>query len=105
MKSLSTIGCEDRTVDAFLARLDANRVGLLVDVRALPRWRKRGISKNALAEPLERVGIAYAHRVALELKRGWRTFHLCFEADPAPCHRSRAAAAADPLGGQLPTYF
>jgi hypothetical protein len=31
--------------------------------------------------------------------RRWRAFLLCFEADPAPRHRSLVAAAAQRLGG------
>jgi uncharacterized protein (DUF488 family) len=137
VKSLLTIGYEGRTLNELLARLKANRVELVVDVRALPLSHKRGFSKNALAKALEGVGIAYAHRVALgtpkslrarykrdhdfnafkaafdkyledqshslleliELARRRRACLLCFEADPALCHRSLVAAAARRLNG------
>jgi uncharacterized protein (DUF488 family) len=137
VKSLFTIGYEGRTVDELLARLMSNRVGLVVDVRALPLSHKRGFSKHALAKALEGVGIAYAHRAALGTPKSMRTRYksnhdfgalkaafdkylrdqtdsllelidfvrrrrtclLCFEADPAQCHRSLVAAAARRLGG------
>ena len=133
---LYTIGYEGKALDDVLGRLKANRIELVVDVRALPLSRKRGFSKTALAAALEGVGIAYAHRVALgtpkpmrsrykrdhdfaalsvefkkylthqthslleliELTRGKRACLLCFEADPALCHRSLVADAARRLG-------
>lgn len=134
---LYTIGYEGQALDDVLGRLKANKIALVVDVRALPLSRKRGFSKNALAQALGGVGIAYAHRVALgtpkpmrtrykrdhdfaalsvefkkylkhqthslleliELVRGKRACLLCFEADPALCHRSLVADAARSLGG------
>ena len=134
---LYTIGYEGRALDDVLGTLKANRVGLVVDVRALPLSRKRGFSKTAFAQALAGAGIAYAHRVALgtpkamrarykrdrdfaalavefrkylgnqthslleliELVRGKRACLLCFEADPALCHRSLVAEAARKLGG------
>lgn len=73
MKSLFTICYEGRTVDELLARLKANRVRLVVDVRALLPWRERGFSKNALAEAREGIGIADAHRAALGTPKSTRT--------------------------------
>jgi uncharacterized protein (DUF488 family) len=134
---LFTIGYEGKALDDVLGRLKANRIELVVDVRALPLSRKRGFSKTALAKALDGVGIAYAHRVALgtpkpmrarykrdhdfgalkisfekylanqthslldliALVRGKRACLLCFEADPALCHRSLVADAARKLGG------
>ncbi len=62
---LFTIGYEGQALDDVLGKLKANKIALVVDVRALPLSRKRGFSKNALAQALDGVGIAYAHRVAL----------------------------------------
>jgi uncharacterized protein (DUF488 family) len=135
--ALFTIGYEGKALDDILGRLKANKIDLVVDVRALPLSRKRGFSKTAFAAALDGVGIAYAHRVALgtpkpmrarykrdhdfaalsvefkkyldrqthslleliELVRGKRACLLCFEADPALCHRSLVADAARRLGG------
>jgi uncharacterized protein (DUF488 family) len=140
---LYTIGYEGKALDDVLGRLKANKIGLVVDVRALPLSRKRGFSKKALAAALAGVDIAYAHRVALgtpkpmrarykrdhdfaalrvafneylghqthslleliELVHGKRACLLCFEADPALCHRSLVADAARRLGGPPPKHL
>jgi len=134
---LYTIGYEGRALADVLGTLKDNKIGLVVDVRALPLSRKRGFSKKALAAALAGDGIAYAHRVALgtpkpmrarykrdhdfaalrvafdaylegqthsllelvDLVKGKRACLLCFEADPALCHRSLVADAAQRLGG------
>lgn len=135
--ALFTIGYEGRALDDVLGKLHANRIDMVVDVRALPLSRKRGFSKKALAAALNQVGIAYEHRVALgtpksirarykrdhdvaalttqfkkylagqthslleliDLVKGKRACLLCFEADPALCHRSLVAEGARKLGG------
>lgn len=56
-----TIGYEGRTIDGLIERLQRAGVERVVDVRALPRSRKPGFSKRALAERLEGAGIAYVH--------------------------------------------
>ena len=45
---LFTIGYEGQALDDVLGKLKANKIELVVDVRALPLSRKRGFSKNAL---------------------------------------------------------
>jgi uncharacterized protein (DUF488 family) len=62
---LYTIGYEGWRLDDFIARLQQEKIALLVDVRALPLSRKRGFSKTSFAAALEQAGIRYAHRVAL----------------------------------------
>ena len=62
---LYTIGYEGMAIGDFIARLKAARIGLVVDVRALPLSRKRGFSKTMFAKLLQRDGIRYEHRVAL----------------------------------------
>jgi len=141
--ALFTIGYEGSALDDVLGRLHANRIDLVVDVRALPLSRKRGFSKKALAGALNEIGIAYEHRVALgtpksmrarykrdkdfaalsvafgqyldgqthslreliDLVKGRRACLLCFEADPALCHRSLVADAARKLGGPKATHL
>lgn len=141
--ALFTIGYEGSALDDVLGRLHANRIDLVVDVRALPLSRKRGFSKKALAAALSEIGIAYEHRVALgtpkpmrtrykrdkdfaalaaqfkkylggqthslmelnDLVKGRRACLLCFEADPALCHRSLVAEAARKLGGQAAKHL
>lgn len=60
-----TAGYEGRSLEEFLADLRARGVRLVADVREAPISRKRGFSKSALAEGLERAGIAYRHIRAL----------------------------------------
>jgi uncharacterized protein (DUF488 family) len=123
---LLTIGYEGCTIQQVVAVLAAAQVGLLIDVRALPRSRKPGFSKRQLAAGLDEKGIAYVHlqglgtpkpgrdavraghpeimetifrehmtsdRAQVELGRAkvlaleTRACLLCFEHDPACCHR------------------
>jgi uncharacterized protein (DUF488 family) len=71
--ALFTIGYEGQALDDVLGKLKANKIELVVDVRALPLSRKKGFSKTAFAKALEGVGIAYAHRVALGTPKPMRT--------------------------------
>jgi uncharacterized protein (DUF488 family) len=52
MPSLFTIGYEGKTQDEMLAELEAARVELVIDVRAVAASRRPGFSKTALAEGL-----------------------------------------------------
>ena len=61
MPDLLTIGYEGCTIAEVLAELRAARVGLLIDVRAVPQSRKPGFSKRQLAAGLDEQGIAYVH--------------------------------------------
>jgi uncharacterized protein (DUF488 family) len=58
---LLTIGYEASTIDAVIESLHKARVGLLIDVRALPQSRKPGFSKRQLAAGLEANGMRYVH--------------------------------------------
>jgi uncharacterized protein (DUF488 family) len=58
---LLTIGYEGCTIDGVLATLQAARVGLLIDVRAVAASRKPGFSKRQLSAGLDQVGIDYLH--------------------------------------------
>ncbi len=65
MKELFTIGYEGSSVEDLVATLVAMRIEVLADVRELPISRKKGLSKNKLAERLNEVGIKYLHFRAL----------------------------------------
>jgi uncharacterized protein (DUF488 family) len=130
MHALLTIGYEGCKVQDVLATLKAADVGLLLDVRAMPRSRKPGFSKRQLAAGLDEQGIPYVHLQGLgtpksgrdavraghpeqmvtifrehmtsdhaqvdlaratALARETRVCLLCFERDPACCHRSIVA--------------
>jgi uncharacterized protein (DUF488 family) len=65
MPELATIGYEGTTIDTVLTTLRDARVGLLIDVRAVPQSRKPGFSKRQLAAALDESGIAYVHLQAL----------------------------------------
>jgi uncharacterized protein (DUF488 family) len=61
-----TIGHSTRAAGEFVALLARAGVGLVVDVRTVPRSRTNPqFNREALAETLERVGIAYEHLAAL----------------------------------------
>jgi uncharacterized protein (DUF488 family) len=61
MPDLLTIGYEGCTIDEVLTELQAARVTLLIDVRAVAQSRKPGFSKRQLAAELDERGIAYVH--------------------------------------------
>jgi uncharacterized protein (DUF488 family) len=65
MADLLTIGYEGCTIADVLTELRAAKVGLLIDVRAVPQSRKPGFSKRQLAAGLDEQGIAYVHLQAL----------------------------------------
>jgi uncharacterized protein (DUF488 family) len=125
-----TIGYEGASVEGFLQTLNAAGVTQLLDVRELPLSRRKGFSKNALAEILTSAGIGYQHERAFgaprhirhrlredgDLPRYFADFReylatqratldtlaqsisgavalLCYERNPAECHRSLVATA------------
>jgi uncharacterized protein (DUF488 family) len=65
MKKLYTIGYEGSDVDRLVETLVNVGVKVLADVRELPLSRKKGLSKNGLAEKLAEAGIEYKHYRAL----------------------------------------
>ena len=60
-----TIGYEGWQLDDFVARLRAQRVEVLIDIREKPASRKPGFSKTPLRAALEEAGIEYVHVKAL----------------------------------------
>jgi len=56
-----TIGYEGRTTESFITRLRSKGIKQVIDVREVPFSRKKGFSKNALAESLALKGIGYVH--------------------------------------------
>ena len=114
-KQLFTIGYEQATPKAFMGELKRAKVKLVVDTRAVAASRRPGFSKRQLAAALDEEGIAYIHLqklgtptegakhlktpeakdameelVALVRSQGPICL-LCYERDPAHCHRSRIA--------------
>lgn len=61
MSELLTIGYEGCTLGTVLTALRTAKVGLLIDVRAVPQSRKPGFSKRQFAAGLDEIGIAYVH--------------------------------------------
>lgn len=59
MKTVYTIGYEGTDIERFVKTLKAVGVDAVADVRAVPRSRKKGFSKNTLRENLESAGIEY----------------------------------------------
>lgn len=58
---LSTIGYENASLSDFVQCLRDAEVELLVDIRERAQSRRKGFSKTALSEALERAGIEYVH--------------------------------------------
>lgn len=63
--TIFTVGYEGRSLEDFLADLSGQGVSLVADVREAPISRKKGFSKNVLAEALRGIGIDYRHIRAL----------------------------------------
>lgn len=61
MPILFTIGYEGKTQAEMLDELEAARVELVIDVRAVAASRRPGFSKTALANGLREHGIDYVH--------------------------------------------
>ena len=136
--SISTIGYEGATIEAFVAKLQRASIDLIIDVRDLPLSRKKGFSKNQLAEILMSFDIEYVHLkglgdprdgrmaaragdyglfqkifgkhlktdialkhmdIAAGLVRDRSACLMCFEADPAQCHRSIVASRLAQMTG------
>lgn len=55
------VGYEGLSVDQLVARLQAEGIEVLVDVRLTPLSRKPGLSKRALSAALTAAGIRYVH--------------------------------------------
>ena len=69
---LLTIGYEGSTIGAVLDTLQAARVALLIDVRALAASRKPGFSKRQLAAALDERGLRYVHLQGLGTPKAGR---------------------------------
>ena len=72
LPDLLTIGYEGCTIQDVLTALTEAEVGLLIDVRALPRSRKPGFSKRQLAAGLDAKGIPYVHLQGLGTPKAGR---------------------------------
>lgn len=60
-RTLFTIGYEGLDFSSFVRQLSRHKVEVLVDVRELALSRKKGFSKTALGEGLQKRGIEYIH--------------------------------------------
>jgi len=61
MITLFTIGYEGASIEDFVASLALAGVQQVLDVREIAQSRRRGFSKNGLAEALRASGIDYSH--------------------------------------------
>jgi uncharacterized protein (DUF488 family) len=59
--ALHTIGYEGSSIEDFLTTLTHVGIDLLIDVRDVPISRKKGFSKNGLAQQLRAQGVDYLH--------------------------------------------
>ena len=69
---LRTVGYEGTSIDEFIEFLKRNKVSRIADVRKNPLSRKKGFSKNRLAEALKIQGIEYNHFPGLGVPSAWR---------------------------------
>ena len=58
---LFTIGYEGLTIDAYLNKLIANNIKMLIDVRRIPNSMKYGFSKSKLQIYVNKAGMDYLH--------------------------------------------
>ncbi len=58
-KKIYTSGYEGINIDGLIARLQREKIQVLLDVRAVPLSRKAGFSKNMLSANLAEAGIEY----------------------------------------------
>lgn len=56
-----TLGYEGLTIDAFLNKLIANNIMVVVDVRNNPQSMKYGFSKKSFSDYIEKAGMKYVH--------------------------------------------
>ncbi|MGB4777195.1 DUF488 family protein [Microbacterium sp.] len=83
------IGYEGLSVDQLVARLQVERVDVLVDVRLTPLSRKPGFSKRALSEALSAAGIRYVHDRRLGNPKDNRAAYADAASDAGKTARSR----------------
>lgn len=67
-----TIGYEGHDIEEFCEFLKKKKISLVADVRKNPVSRKKGFSKNKLAEALKPFGIEYIHFPELGVPSAWR---------------------------------
>ncbi len=60
-RTIATIGYEGASISDFVAALKQAKVKIVIDVRELPLSRKKGFSKNQLADFLVSQNILYIH--------------------------------------------
>ncbi|MEM7327319.1 MAG: DUF488 domain-containing protein [Pseudomonadota bacterium] len=58
---IATIGYERSELEDFIGTLQRAEVEVLVDIRERAQSRRKGFSKTALAQRLEKAGISYVH--------------------------------------------
>ena len=83
------IGYEGLIVDQLVARLQAEGVEVLVDVRMTPLSRKPGFSKRALSEALSAAGIRYVHDRRLGNPKDNRAAYADASSDAGATARAR----------------
>ncbi len=67
-----TVGYEGLTIDAFLYKLIANNITVVVDVRNNPQSMKYGFSKKSFKQFIENAGMRYIHMPELGIPSSMR---------------------------------
>ena len=96
-RTIHTVGHSTRTIETFLALLEAHEIELIVDVRRWPASRRHPqFHREALSNSLEQAGVDYLLWFVEEVERlagVKRTAFMCAEAVPWRCHRQLLADA------------
>jgi uncharacterized protein (DUF488 family) len=69
---LYTLGYEGQEIETFCKKLKRSGIRCIADLRKNPISRKKGFSKNKLAEHLKSYGIKYLHFGGLGVPTAWR---------------------------------
>ena len=74
MTHLYTSGYEGETIKQFIAKLNSQKIDIIVDIRDNPFSRKPGFSQKALSSYLKKEGIRYYHFGELGAPKPLRTY-------------------------------
>ncbi|MEN2788079.1 DUF488 domain-containing protein [Sphingomonas oligophenolica] len=112
MTTVFTIGYEGASVEDFVVSLTLAGVQRVLDVREIAQSRRRGFSKNGLAETLRASGIEYSHSRQLGDPKPGREaarrgdldqFKRIFEAHLSLLETREALSAAAEIVQRVPT--
>jgi len=60
-KTFYTIGYQEKSIDEFIGSILEHKINVVIDIRYNPNSRRKGFSKNKLANQLQSNNIIYTH--------------------------------------------